>query len=288
MDGELNYNSPKSIAQFLRQNGMAPTRRFGQNFLISQPVREKILGLLELPGDGVVWEIGPGLGAMTHMLIDKVTRIVLFEIDRRFIEFLNSLYAQRDDVRIIAGDVVKTWEAVYAAEGLPNRIMGNLPYNTASMIIGDLIEAGCISERMVFTVQKEVAARMNAKPGTRDYSAFSVICQFACSVKDTGVISPGAFYPQPHVDSSVVLMQPHGKYRFELLPLVSTITKALFSARRKTIRNTLGRSVIATRYGKSVLYDALEASEINAGQRGEELPVSTIVDLSEHLSQHNL
>mgnify|MGYP006285855065 CR=1 FL=1 len=285
MYGELNYNSPKSIAQFLRENGMAPTRRFGQNFLISQAVREKILRLLELPQDGTVWEIGPGLGAMTHMLVERAARSVLFEIDRRFIEYLNNLYKEHSNVRIVAGDVVKTWKQVYAEEGLPKRIMGNLPYNTASMIIGDLIESGCVAERMVFTVQKEVAARMSAKPGTRDYSAFSVICQFACSVSDAGVISPGAFYPQPHVDSAVVLMQPHGRYRYELLSLVSTITKALFSARRKTIRNTLGRSVVATRYGKPQLYGALEATGIDAGQRGEELPVETIVALAVQLEQ---
>ena len=283
MEGELNYNSPKSIARFLQENGMAPTRRFGQNFLISKGVREKILGLLELPSDGTVWEIGPGLGAMTHMLIDNAAHITLFEIDRRFIEFLSSLYKQREEVRIVAGDVVKTWESIYSSEGLPDRIMGNLPYNTASMIIGDLIMAGCVADRMVFTVQKEVAARMNANPGTREYSAFSVLCQFASSIEHAGVISPGAFYPQPHVDSAIVLMRPHGEYEFDLLPLVSSITKALFSSRRKTIRNTLGRSVVASHYGKSRLYDAFDASGIDAGRRGEELPVKTIVQLAECL-----
>jgi 16S rRNA (adenine1518-N6/adenine1519-N6)-dimethyltransferase len=262
---------------------MAATHRFGQNFLISKRVREKILGLLDLPPDGTVWEIGPGLGAMTHMLVDNAARIVLFEIDRRFIEFLTSLYSEREEMRIVAGDVVKTWEAVYSSEGLPDRIMGNLPYNTAAMIIGDLLMAGSVSERMVFTVQKEVAARMNAKPSTREYSAFSVLCQFACSIQPAGLISPGAFYPRPHVDSAIVLMRPHGKYDFDLLPLVSTITKALFSSRRKTIGNTLGRSVVASQYGKSRLYDALDITGIDTGRRGEELPVETIVKLAECL-----
>lgn len=243
-------------------------------------MREKILGLLDLPSNGTVWEIGPGLGAMTHMLVDNAAGSTLFEIDRRFIEFLKSIYSQRDDIRIVAGDVVKTWEEVYSSEGLPDRIMGNLPYNTAAMIIGDLLTAGCVAGRMVFTVQKEVAARMKAKPATREYSTFSVLCQFACTIEHAGVISPGAFYPQPHVDSALVLMKPHGKYDFHLMPLVSTITKALFSSRRKTIRNTLGRSVVATKYGKHRLYDALDASRIDAGRRGEELPVDTIVELA--------
>ena len=285
MDGELNYNSPKSIAQFLQTHGMAPNRRFGQNFLISKGVREKIVGLLELKEQSNVWEIGPGLGAMTHMLVDKAKNITLFEIDNRFIQFLTILYSEYPHLRIVNGDVVKTWKSVYREEGLPDRIMGNLPYNTASMIIADLIEAGCVAPRMVFTVQKEVAARMRAVPGTREYSAFSVICQFACTVEDGGTISPGAFYPPPHVDSALVVMEPHGRFNFSRLPLVSAITKALFSSRRKTIRNTLIRSSLSARYGQENIAAALEAGGIDPGRRGEELAVETVVALAEYLSE---
>lgn len=285
MDGELNYNSPKSIAQFLQTHGMAPNRRFGQNFLISQGVREKIVGLLELEGQSTVWEIGPGLGAMTHMLVDKAENITLFEIDNRFIQFLTTLYTEYPHLKIVTGDVVKTWKSVYQEEGLPDRIMGNLPYNTASMIIANLIEAGCVAPRMVFTVQKEVAARMRAAPGSREYSSFSVICQFACTVEDGGTISPGAFYPPPHVDSALVLMKPHGRFNFCRLPLVSAITKALFSSRRKTIRNTLVRSSLASRYGEEKIAAALDAGGIDPGQRGEELTVEKVVELAEFLSE---
>jgi len=285
MDGELNYNSPKSIAQFLQTHGMAPNRRFGQNFLISQGVREKIVGLLELEEQSNVWEIGPGLGAMTHMLLDKARNITLFEIDKRFIQFLTTLYSEYPHLKIVTGDVVKTCKSVYIEEGLPDRIIGNLPYNTASMIIADLIEAGCVAPRMVFTVQKEVAARMRAVPGTREYSAFSVICQFACTVEDGGTISPGAFYPPPHVDSALVTMKPHERFNFSRLPLVSVITKALFSSRRKTIRNTLIRSSLAERYGQENIAAALEAGGIDPGQRGEELAVETVVALAEFLSE---
>src|SRR6056297_402508 len=284
MEGELNYNSPKSIALFLRENGMSPTRRFGQNFLISQAIREKIIGLLEPHRNDRIWEIGPGLGAMTEMLIESSSELTLFEIDNRFIEFLNSLCSDFSNVRIVPGDVVKTWFSVYQEEGMPHRIMGNLPYNTASIIIAHLIEAACVAPRMVFTLQKEVAQRMRAVPGTRDYSAFSVICQFACTIKDGGTISPGAFYPQPHIDSAIVVMMPHGRFDFKFLPLVSAITKALFASRRKTIRNNLEKSPLVSRYGREQVFTALEKSEIDSGRRGEELSVDTIVHFAEMLA----
>jgi len=221
---------------------------------------------------------------MTEMLIESSSELTLFEIDNRFIEFLNSLYSDFSNVRIVPGDVVKTWFSVYQEEGMPHRIMGNLPYNTASIIIAHLIEAACVAPRMVFTLQKEVAQRMRAVPGTRDYSAFSVICQFACTIKDGGTISPGAFYPQPHIDSAIVVMMPHGRFDFKFLPLVSAITKALFASRRKTIRNNLEKSPLVSRYGREQVFTALEKSEIDSGRRGEELSVDTIVHFAEMLA----
>lgn len=247
-------------------------------------MREKIVGLLEPNENERIWEIGPGLGAMTQMLIENTSELTLFEIDNRFIEFLTSLYSDFTHVKIVPGDVVKTWTSVYQAEGMPHRIMGNLPYNTASIIIADLIEAGCVAPRMVFTVQKEVAQRMRAVPRTRDYSAFSVICQFACTINDGGTISPGAFYPQPHIDSAIVVMMPHGRFDYKNLPIVSTITKALFASRRKTIRNNLEGSSLIPRYGREKVFKALEACEIDAGRRGEELSVDTIVHFAEMLA----
>ncbi len=221
---------------------------------------------------------------MTHDLIQQASHLTLFEIDNRFVEILDTLYAEYDHIKIVPGDVVKTWKSVHKAEGQPDRIMGNLPYNTASVIIADLIEAACVAPKMVFTVQKEVAARMKALPGTREYSAFSVLCQFACIVEDKGTISPGAFYPKPHVDSAIVVMHPHNKFSFELLPLVSTITRALFSSRRKTIRNTLGRSPVASNYGRETICKALDACSIDEGRRGEELSVEQIVSLTKAIN----
>jgi len=281
-----NYNSPKEIRQFLTSRGMAPNRRFGQNFLISQGMREKITELLELREGMDVWEIGPGLGAMTQHLLEYNPQLTLFEIDRLFVEYLRELYGGRSSLQIVEGDVLRTLHGVYGQRGVPDRIIGNLPYNIASAIIASMIEAGCLAERMVFTVQKEVGARISAVPGTREYSSFSVLCQFACDIIEAGDISPANFYPQPHVTSGVLVLVPHGKYDPALLPWVSRISRALFSSRRKTIRNTLLKAEWLDGVGRERMSELLEEHSIDRGLRGEVLSVQQIADLARSLGSY--
>lgn len=288
MDQIENYNSPKAIRAFLERNGMAASRRFGQNFLIDQSMREKIIALLELPEEAAVWEIGPGLGAMTQHLIDKSSELVLFEIDKRFIQFLSQLYQDEPKVEIVAGDVLKSRRPVFEERGVPDGIIGNLPYNSAAAIIAELIEQACLPPKLVFTVQKEVGERMLASPGTRDYSAFSILCQSACTVSDGGNVAASCFYPQPHVTSKVVVLEPHGGLNPALLPMVSRVSRALFSSRRKTIRNTLLKSELAAAFGQETLLHILEETGIDPQLRGEVLSVQEIHCLAERISGNQI
>lgn len=281
MEHLASYNSPGEIEHFLKVNGMAPSRRFGQNFLISRAVRERIVGLLELKGGETVWEIGPGLGAMTTHLIDKTAELVLFEIDRRFIEYLQQLYGEKKEVRIVSGDVLKTWQGVYARQGRADIIFGNLPYNSAAAIIASVIEHGDPPPRMVFTVQKEVGERMTAAAGTKDYSAFTVLCSFACRIEDCGNISPGSFYPRPRVTSKVVKMVRRDDRDYRLLPIVSSFTRSVFASRRKTIRNNLAAGGWGREIGPGRLNTLLEESGIDPNRRGESLPAEVIIDFAE-------
>ncbi|MGC9313776.1 MAG: 16S rRNA (adenine(1518)-N(6)/adenine(1519)-N(6))-dimethyltransferase RsmA [Sediminispirochaetaceae bacterium] len=300
MESIANYNSPKEIGRFLKANGMAPTRRFGQNFLISQAVREKIVGLLELEGGETIWEIGPGLGAMTSHLVNNGGRLVLFEIDRRFVDYLRQAFGSEDSaatdrqgarrdtgVEIIAGDVLKTWKTVFEEQGMADRIIGNLPYNSAAAIIASIIEHGDLPPIMVYTVQKEVGERMTAEPGSRDYSAFTVLCRFACRVEDCGNVSAGCFYPQPHVTSKIVRMVPRGDLDYSLLPMVSSFTRRVFASRRKTIRNNLSGSMWAEKLGLDRLLELLQASGIDPEARGESLSVERITGFVENFSRNN-
>jgi len=233
----LDYDSPASIRAFLEDNKLAMSRRFGQNFLVDRRMRERIIQVLDVESGMRVWEIGPGLGAMTELILEKGALLTAFEIDYGFVRLLESLFSGYDDFSIVEGDMRKTWRTQTAQ---PDRIFGNLPYNVAFDIITDLLKGGCVPPRMVFTLQKEAARRMTARPGSKDYSAFSVLCASVCDTRILFDIGSSAFWPQPRVTSSVVQIVP----KDEPVPLdrrrdFFDFVRAAFSSRRKTLRNAL-------------------------------------------------
>ena len=200
----LNYNAPACLRAFLDANGLGMRKKFGQNFLINPRIRQALVDALEAGSGGTVWEIGPGLGAMTRLLLDKGLLVRAFEIDPGFASALRRIFAADSGFTLVEGDVMKTWrlQALTAAPYL----LGNLPYNIAAALLADFIEQGRRFRRMVVTVQREVARRMAARPGSADYSSFSVLCALAYTVKPLMVIQGASFYPRPNVDSQGVLL----------------------------------------------------------------------------------
>ncbi len=160
--------------------------------------------------------------------------------------------------------------------GAPDRILGNLPYSSASLMIADIIEAGLRPARMVFTVQRELADRMASPPGQKSFSSFSVLCQSCFNVADRGDLQPGSFYPVPDVVSSIVEMTPaaDGPSGEELKQL-SDLARSLFSSRRKTIRNNVTDGAVR---------EALEKEGIDPGLRAEQLPPAVFVRLARRLT----
>lgn len=163
-----------------------------------------------------------------------------FEIDHGFAEFVRSAYGEVPGFELFEGDFVKTWNKALAASGAPALAFGNLPYNAAGAIVAALIEGGVRPPRMVFTVQKESAQRMAARPGSKNYSAFSVLCTSMYEVHAAFDLSAGSFWPQPRVTSTVVVMTK----RSSPVPYAGDraftgFTRACFSSRRKTLRNNL-------------------------------------------------
>lgn len=236
----VDYDSPKELAALLDSLGFAMQKRFGQNFLIAPRARSRILDLLEAESGRRVWEVGPGAGAMTLEALRAGLALSAFEIDRGFSSFLRGAYGDVPGFELFEGDFVHTWPDALAASGRPTRAFGNLPYNAAGAIVASLIEGGARPERMVFTVQKEAAARMAASPGTKNYAAFTVLCRSAYEVKQSFDLPPGVFWPQPRVTSTVVLM----KARPDALACAgrkdfTTFTRMAFASRRKTLRNNL-------------------------------------------------
>ena len=173
----LNYDSPVEIDRVLKANGLAMTKKFGQNFLISGPMREKLVSLMEVESGMKVWEIGPGLGAITHMLLRDGVNLTAFEIDHGFVKILNEqAFNDEENFTLVEGDALKTLFKKRLLP-LPERIIGNLPYNVGSVIIAKLIEQSYLPPMMIFTLQKEVVDRMVGKVGSESYSSFSVLTQ---------------------------------------------------------------------------------------------------------------
>ena len=239
-----DYNSPAELKKILDANGFSMQKKFGQNFLINEAARTKLIEALDVKEGTSVWEVGPGLGAMTNGLLEKGADVTAFEIDRGFISLLSDFfedYKQKDNFRIVEGDVLKTWYGqTQKGTVIPQRFFGNLPYNIAATIIADTIEKGIRFERCVFTVQKEVAVRMAAKPGSENYSSLSVLCNWAYDVKNLMDLSGASFWPKPNVDSRAVVFTKKQDFPCCNNPsLFIKMQRALFSSRRKTVRNNL-------------------------------------------------
>ena len=233
----MNYDSVREIRALLDRRGLGMRKQFGQNFLINGEARKRLLDALEIgPGEGV-WEIGPGIGAMTAGLLERGAAVTAFEIDRGFSALLRELFQGAARFTLVEGDVLKTWPLV--EDGAP-LLLGNLPYNIGAVLLSGFIERGRLFRRMVVTVQRETARRMSAPPGSGDYSSFSVLCASAYSVKPLMVLKAPSFYPAPRVESQGV--------RLDLLPgrdlreepvLFRALVRRLFASRRKTLHNNL-------------------------------------------------
>ena len=268
---ELNYNSAVSVKSFLEENGLGMRKRFGQNFLLNPSARQTLVDALDAAPGESVWEIGPGLGAMTRLLLDRKLIVHAFEIDPGFIKALKTLFANEAGFHLIEGDVLETWRN----QPPPPYLLGNLPYNIASVLLADFIEQGCFFRRIVVTVQREVALRMAAKPGTQDYSSFSVLCASAYHVKPLVPIKSASFYPRPKVDSQGVLLELRedaGVWP----PCFYRLVRQLFSSRRKTIKNNL-TAMLAS---QTLAVDALARCGLAGSGRAENMSFDSFTVLA--------
>lgn len=276
-----DYNSPAELKQILDMNGFSMQKKFGQNFLINAEARKRLVDSLELTENMPVWEIGPGLGAITNELLERGAKLTVFEIDRGFISLIKQFfeeYEAKGKFEIVEGDVLKTWKGQLEKLGLPDRLFGNLPYNIAAAIIADTIENDVRFEKCVFTVQKEVAMRMTAKAGSEDYSSFSVLCQWAYKTSSVMDLAGGNFWPKPNVDSRSVVMIKNPDYPGCKSPQeFIKMQRALFSSRRKTVRNNLTNYLSSN--DKALEY--LEKAGIDKMKRAEVLTIPEMLKLSD-------
>ncbi len=283
----LDYNSPAALRGFLEAHGLGMQKKFGQNFLINPDARKKLVAALEIHPDASIWEVGPGLGSMTVELLDSGARVTVFEIDRGFSNHIRELFGDRKNFKIVEGDVLKTWPQEYGLQK-PDYFFGNLPYNIAAVLLGDLIEGKALFQRMVVTVQKEVAQRMIALPGTEHYSSFSVLCSSVYRITPLMTLKGASFFPPPNVDSQAVKMElRRDRSDQSFPPLFYPMVKALFSSRRKTVRNNLIPLLASRgldRPDHRALW-ALKTAGIEPNQRAETLGLEDFLKLSQALEE---
>lgn len=278
-----DYNSPQALKLFMEEQNMAMQKKFGQNFLINENARKKLIDFLDVKEGTTVWEVGPGLGSMTSELLERGTNLTVFEIDHGFARLLPQFfekYVSDKKFSLVEGDVLKTWNNEIQKKGVPERFFGNLPYNVAATIIADTINKGIRFEKCVFTIQKEVALRMTAQCGSEDYSSFSVLCQWAYDIKNVVDLAGGNFWPKPNVLSRGVLFTKKEDFpRCQNPELFMKMLRGLFALRRKTVKNNLSKI-----FPLEICLEAFEKSGISFQERAENLDLEKLLLLSDNLN----
>ncbi len=258
-------------------NGHRPRKRFGQNFLHDRGVIDRILQAARPRPEDRFVEIGPGLGALTRPLLERVGRLDLVELDRDLVRHLRETLGADPRVTLHPADALTFDFAALAAPGQRLRVIGNLPYNISTPLIFHLLDQREAIEDMLFMLQKEVVDRLAAAPGGKTYGRLSVMVQAACRVEPLFRVPPGAFRPPPKVESRIVRLVPHPTPPFEVgdPALFARLVAAAFAQRRKTLRNTL----------KGLADEAdLAACGIPPTARAETLPPERYGALTRHLS----
>lgn len=256
--------------------GHRARKRFGQNFLNDPTIIANIVAAIHPSADDQLVEIGPGLGAITGELLEKVDQLNVVELDKDLIPFLVAKYEHTGKLRIHQADALKFDFSQLCSNNGKLRVVGNLPYNISTPLIFHLIsQADCIKD-MHFMLQKEVVDRLAAGAGEKAYGRLGIMVQYYCKVEPLFEVPPGSFDPPPKVDSAIVRLTP-----YETLPLTTQSPELLqklvtqaFSMRRKTLRNALKNLADA---------DQIEAAGINPGQRPEQVSLADYVNLTEHL-----
>lgn len=272
----------------LRRVGLSPKKSFGQNFLVSPHVVDAIARAC-VPDDELerarVLELGAGLGVLTRALAQRARTVVAVERDRDLVPVLREELASSVEtgrVRIVEGDAqtVEPAELLGPAEPDSKRVFaGNLPYQITGRLLERAVAHADELDRVVFMVQLEVAERLTATPGTKEYGALTVFVRAAYEVKKLFDVSPGSFHPPPDVTSAVVLLAPRRPRLAEETDVFRALVKGAFGTRRKTLRNAWSRVADSTR-----IRDAAAAAGISLDARGETLDVEAFARMASHLS----
>ncbi len=272
----------KNVKNLLRNYGIRPYKKLGQNFLINKKVFDKILRAAELSKTDTVLEIGPGIGNLTLKMAEKTGKVVAVEKDRKMCQVLEKALKEQNikNIKLVNEDILKIEEGlmVKLLNGYDYKIVANLPYYITSPVIRKFLEFKKPPEIMVLMVQKEVSQRISAKPGKMSLLAVSV--QFYADVKIISYVSKKSFWPQPKVDSAIIKIIPKkNEIPAELTEKFFKIVKAGFSQPRKQLINNLSKELHAS---KETIKEWLLKNRIQPNQRAETLSINNWKKLAEN------
>lgn len=244
-------------------------RRLGQHFLIRKSILERIASAACPAPDATVVEIGPGKGALTEHLLARAARVIAIEVDQILVHYLQQKFRDNPNLTIVGADVLK----VDLTQWGPVTIAGNLPYYITSPIFERVLSIGMLLQNAVFLVQKEVAARVTASPGSRDYGYLTVQTRLMGEPRFLFDVPPTAFHPPPKVDSAVVQLTPRAELPVQDRQAFLEFASICFRHKRKTLRNNLIEN-----YDKSLI-DSLP----DVGKRAEQLSLAQFIDLHQRI-----
>ncbi len=264
-------------------------KKFGQNFLIDTRVLDKIISAADITKDDFVLEIGPGIGTMTQYLCEHARAVAAVEIDKNLIPILEDTLSSYDNVEIIHQDILKMDIERLVREqnqGNPIKVVANLPYYITTPIIMGLFESHVSVHSITIMVQKEVAQRMQAKPGTKDYGALSLAVQYYARPEIVANVPPNCFMPRPNVGSAVIRLTRYQEQPVQVQDekQLFAFIRASFNQRRKTLVNGLNNAS-GISYTRDEIVHALQEMGLPANIRGEALTLEQFAQLSNRLSR---
>ena len=269
--------SPEVVHYICKRFDIKMSKKLGQNFLIKRGIVDEIVKAADLQEGEPVLEIGPGIGTLTQGLAQSGANVTAIELDTRLLEVLDTTLAQYSNVTIVHGDVLKL-DVPSIMNNESFKVVANLPYYITTPIIMSLLESRLPIERLVVMVQKEVALRMVAKPGTKDYGALSVAVQYYTKPDIVLDVPPKSFLPAPAVTSSVIRCVLRDKPPVDVIDekLFFRVVKAGFAQRRKTFANTMK----TTGLSKDRIEELLVKANIDGQRRGETFTLQEFADVA--------
>lgn len=282
-------SNPQKTIEMIKKYEFAFQKKFGQNFLIDAHVLEKIIAAAKITKEDFVLEIGPGIGTMTQYLAEHAGKVVAVEIDRALIPILRETLSEYPNVTVIHEDILKLDIGKLALEengGKPIKVVANLPYYITTPIIMGLFESHVPLESITVMVQKEVAQRMQALPGTKDYGALSLAVQYYAEPYLAANVPPNCFMPRPNVGSAVIRLTSYEHPRVSVKDeaLMFRIIRASFNQRRKTLQNGLNNSP-EIQTSKERIAEAIASLGLPASVRGETLTLEQFAALADVLAE---